>query len=1122
MPIVIKLCSATTVQKSFIKVLREDQYYPITANRINMWVMDQKELLFPFTFNSFDVSSAANVQSFMNYVDNIKIGCSVMVIIVGDLPIPQTYKSLVYSTFQYFGGSKISNVSATNPNYCLIGYKGQPVGQATEVFGKSTDSLSIEIEMEIAQSKSWNTKTIQITTYNSYSNKPTLLIDGRPVSLNISTGMNVITFNKYNQVETIKTFNTNAPNPAPNPSNPEPTISEQFSDFLDSIDESALTLIFTYGETKYNFTLDNVNQIKKFGSKFISDFYNNANNKCWYLFGRKEDVNSVIEATTTRDISVGYYFYTVVDDNANYQYENDDDGNIYLSVFSNNTTAVTSYNNLFIIDDIDLKSNKSFYGFVLGDVDENDGTLSMLQYFDIPVNGNEQLTLTSVQSLVDAINAIPTGNLAILSASKLPSGFTTPSTLTNALYTLGSCSGSGITGASSFSLIGRKGSPSGSAPEDISTIGPVSVCSNFNFKGTLVKPFIDIKVVSYNNKSGESEFYINGTKVPFINNTGMNVLVVDSFSGTISYTRNFNTIESEESDQLSQFIESLPVGSIVGLSSQGTLNLNERAKKTISNYFKGDIKVHQSESNSIYTLGPNDSYCSIGQILDKHSGSTSFKPLYNESFNSYVDGNGEIKTTASLRYPLKYLFDKVEGHNINVQAKSGSNALAKIEIDGSIVIGENGSTPSIDGLNIVTIRPDEITPFVHQFNVIKDQNEWFSFFNFINNLSKSTLVIVAVQEEFGKISDPITEYYMKSAFRMIGGSLFDDHLSSFAMIGCKGIASSSAHELRCKHSSFISISSWEPKRITKLLSAPFDNKRIGRDAIFAVPLFEEYYKLSNPTSTLPKQLAIGHKYSIPPAFSQSPRPRIGATPIKRALIVSCSYVKSLSGRLSDAEYHAQQHAQALITAGYLTRDNIKILSESTTEPSPSGYIGPNLNNIKSQINWLQSEIVAGDSIYFCFVGRGWTSMPWGRTEEDKWYGGLVLLTQSYVSLEFFYFHAFQALFNKVVEGINLSYLFDCDYSHELAVYNSGPTPPYPWNINAISSLAAGKMKTNSQLSLSFLECINTAISEQYNNGGSKLTYSQLVNKVLQNPSYLDQSPTYEGPNPNLTFLNPLQ
>jgi len=1123
MATIAKLVSGVTVTTSDLYIQDVKGGFTLMPNKINLWAMNRDQLFFPFTFKSFDITTSSNIQIFMDYIDSLRPGCAICVIIVGDLGIPSAARSILFSVFESFGGAKISQVDTTKPNYCLLGYKGQNTGQATEVVGLSTSTNPIQINQDMGKSKSWNTKTIQITTYSDWSKNPVLYVNGVATNVKVGIGFNVITFDRTHKVNLVYTFDTNAPLPAPNPAGAAPTPSQLLSSFLNNLDESTLTLIFTYGQTKDNLTQDTVNTIKQtFGSRFIQDFYNS--NQCWYLVGKKEDVNPYAEATTPRTECTGYYFYTLEED-FNYVTEYDDDGDTYLSMYSNNYTG-SSFNNYAFIDDIDFTKNKSFEGFLLGDYDPVNNVLIELQYLNMALNNTQQQNIGAMIDFVNAINAIPTGNLVIVSACKLPTSFVVSDPMKEALDTIGSCCSDSIKANSSFALIGRKGSPSGSAVEDISNTGPVFVSSNFNSKTNLLSPSIVIKVISNNSIIGDngSEFFINGRQVPFTKKPGMNVLVVDPMNGNITMTKSFNTVRGldteEESNQLSQFIESLPVGSIVALSSQGSSLLNQRAKDTISRHLKGNIGKHQLESNSIYNLNENQSYCSIGQVIDIHNNNDdSISPLFSESLSN---NNQDEQSSCLLHYPLDYLFQDVEGYNINVKSKAGLNPNAEIQINGLDIVANNSCN---NGLNVVVIKPGDSTHSIHQFNVVDDENQWFTFFEFIYSLPLYTLVVIAIHSSFGQIKDQMNKYYKRLAFKMIGGSLYNaSEASSYAMIGYKGIASSSAHELSCSKSSLISISSWEPKYRNTDDEMKQVKRVVGRDALFSVPLFEHYYRLSNPVPTIPKSKALGHKYSIAPALSEPIRERVGATPVKRALIVSVSYTKSLAGKLLDAEYHAQQHAQALIGAGYIAKENVKVISESTTEPAPSGYIGPSWQNISSQItNWLQSNIVAGDTVYFAFIGRGFDTQPFGRPEVSNWNGGYAFLSQDLKQNAFILYNNFQTLFNKVTTGINLTFLLDCDYSYEIGVYNSNTPPPYPWNsLNVLSSLGQGKKRNKSQQGSGFMECINYAISEQFNSGGAKLTYSQLIAKVKSYPWYLNEEPTYEGNNPNLTFLNPIQ
>jgi len=844
----VTLVSGKTVATSDLYVQDVKGNYTLLPHAINCWTMDVNELLVSsFTFNSFDVTSLSGVESFMMYINTLCSGIVVCVIVVGDLRIHSTTARLMlYSVFERIGGAKICQVSSRKPNYCLVGYKGQCAGQAIEVVGKSTVSSQIKVtadmEKRIYANKNKNTKTIQIKACFYNASCPIVLVNGVRQD-NIKGGMNVITFDNYNNVDMVYAFDTGAPVPAasiPGRSiDTSSTPAQQLASFVQDMNKSVVTLMFTYGQTKYNLTQQTVDTIKQaFSSRFINDYYDNNSNQCWYLIGRKENTNPYAEATTQSGEFTCSYFYTL--------YDGDNDGNTHLSAYSYNTPMLCPYNNLFIVNDVNLESNKNFQGMVLAKIDQVDGTLINLQYFNMNNGSEDSSDIGSINDMVNAINAIPTGTLVMVSVSKLnvPYNFEMPINLVDALSTLGACYSNSINYRSSYCLIGRKGSSSGSSAEDISTTGPVNIFSNFNSKTNITSPSIVIKSIS--SKRG-SEFFINGRKVPIEYKCGMNVLVVDPMNGNIKITKNFNTIigndADEESNQLSQFIESLPVGSIVALSNQGTTSLNQRAKQTISKHLRGgNNEQHQLESSSIYQFNENKSYCSIGKIVNVYSNNNNNNngQLSNESLNNEDDQ----QSTCLLHYPLDYLFQNVQGYNINVKSKAGLNSLAQIQINGVDVVSRDNL--SLNGLNVVIIKPGNDNHSLNKFNVVDDENQWFAFYEFVLSLPLHTLVVIAIQSSFGEISNEINRYYMKLAFKMIGGSMFNDRETSYAMIGCKGIASSSAHELCCTKSSLVSVSSWEPKYRDTDNEMKEIKTLVGRDALFSVPLFEYYYKLSNP------------------------------------------------------------------------------------------------------------------------------------------------------------------------------------------------------------------------------------------------------------------------------------
>ncbi|EGC28784.1 hypothetical protein DICPUDRAFT_43805 [Dictyostelium purpureum] len=114
--------------------------YEITEGAINLWVLDQKKdvnNLLPFTFNIFHITNDEEIEIFRKYIKSIKLGIYVAIVITGAIPY---HNKRLYNTFQMMGAGKlIEQISDSNPNYCLIGYKGQRVGFAREIIGDAMD-----------------------------------------------------------------------------------------------------------------------------------------------------------------------------------------------------------------------------------------------------------------------------------------------------------------------------------------------------------------------------------------------------------------------------------------------------------------------------------------------------------------------------------------------------------------------------------------------------------------------------------------------------------------------------------------------------------------------------------------------------------------------------------------------------------------------------------------------------------------------------------------------------------------------------------------------------------------------------------------------------------------------
>ncbi|KAF2077999.1 hypothetical protein CYY_000723 [Polysphondylium violaceum] len=820
----------SSVDNVYFKFFGHTEAPPLKNNSIHIWVRhysgDMGQMIFPFAYNTFEVSTKEEVLEFRAYVNSIRIGCTVAIAINCKLEYSdQESKKLLLETFGLFGGSKISFHGADNPYYCLLSYKGEVVGNAIEAYGNKL----VKVEKEVGKNKDWDTKLIEIFNYgppNSHSlpNADTqLLINGFLSTFTISgkrikykVGINVVTFTiSYEmEVEKIRAFDTDS----------DPNESKKLAAYLKGIDVTALTLIFTVGETRGHLSKDVNKNIKLFGSKLFGDYCQNSHNTCWFLFGRKDSKYS-FESTSTTSSCSGSYYFTLSRPDIDKEYEDVDDSNLYLWATSNNHTTYYKMTNIFG----DIRSKYFFEytsGFAYVNVDLNDCTVStdVFDGFDI------------APRMVSRIENTPIGNLVMVLSNNLDSSFTMTEELIDAFSTIGSSSIE-ITKGSPYCLIGRKGSSGGCSPELSSLTGPVSLLANFKFKNHLLKPFMEIKSISFSSESSSS-FYLNRNKITaFTHKVGINILVIDNVYGTILFSKNFNTVESDDdSVELANVIRSLPSGSIVAIATQGasTNKLNIHLRQAIDECFRGELCENQS--SLIYRLKGSGSYCAIGQVIT--NGET---PIFSESLS--LAGK---PTTCSLRCQLKYLFQNVPGNKFTVASKGGSDGNgcggAQITINGTEIIGANGPTLPIDGLNVVVLKHLETKPIIHQYKVLEDENLWFSFYQMVNDLPKGSSVLVAIQKSMGTMSG-LNRYYKKTSFRMIGGALYNNTLynfASYAIIGRKGIAPSNAHELRCDQSSLLSISSWEPQYKPRGDQVNL----IGVHSIFSVPVFEELMKLS--------------------------------------------------------------------------------------------------------------------------------------------------------------------------------------------------------------------------------------------------------------------------------------
>ncbi|EAL64748.1 hypothetical protein DDB_G0285347 [Dictyostelium discoideum AX4] len=136
----IKIRSEETCTESKFFYHNQDVTYnyhlDMVDNGINIWtsIHGKNAGLLPFVFQSFQISSEEDAISFYKYVKLIGTGCYVAILISGNLPYHS--KRITKAMKLVGGGSKsIETLSDSNPNFCLIGYKGQKIGSARQAIG---------------------------------------------------------------------------------------------------------------------------------------------------------------------------------------------------------------------------------------------------------------------------------------------------------------------------------------------------------------------------------------------------------------------------------------------------------------------------------------------------------------------------------------------------------------------------------------------------------------------------------------------------------------------------------------------------------------------------------------------------------------------------------------------------------------------------------------------------------------------------------------------------------------------------------------------------------------------------------------------------------------------------
>ncbi|GAM23312.1 hypothetical protein SAMD00019534_064870 [Acytostelium subglobosum LB1] len=780
--------------------------------------------------------------------------------------------------------------------------------------------------------------------------------------------------------------------------NQDTNISKSLAKYIDSLAKGMIVMVVAncLNMSKISLEDDAFESLTLLGSKYITNFKDNNDNDCWFIFMKKgtPSVYTEMAFNHSTPCTSSIYFNMVIDETIN----------IYVTT----STPTSIPSGMSSVINVSLggvpASFTSHAGLLMAAISEDDGRVYFARNYDVTSTSS----LSTLQMITD-IMSITVGTLVVICTGVPSQDFAISYNLAFAISTLGAkttiCS---ITSATSYAVIGRKGSP-GSVPENLSITGPVTLFTNFKRQYKPVKPYIHIKAVSYAAPTGPSDpsyIFINGLPVYGTFGNGLNVVAINPTNSTVIFANNYDTSDEtrkpRQSLKFTHDITDLPEGTIVALSTMGRASdYLADARATVSNYL-GSYLI------SSYT--DNQSFCLISTVGLNLTGDARVM--------SECLAEGSSYTTCDLRFPLKSLYTN-PGHTFCVTSGQES----RIMVNNLIAIND-----TTNGINLVAVDPALGTRNSHSFNTSTSERQWEELYSYIQWLPIGEIVLLSVQQSMGTPLSPESKRYQMMAFTMIGACQFIcvGPESTYSVIGTRGACPGSAFESYNAKNVQVCVGSWEPMTPASLMGSTQFGVMENESPLFTVPMLTNMHQHQSPMPIIPNNKAYGNLYRIEPAFNwKSPHPDGRRV---KALLVGVSYYNTPSQPSKDIEFHIQEHARALIQGGYVLPHNIRILTEGLTEVSDDGtYVnGPSWICIKNEIfYWLLEDAKTDDSLYFVFVGRGFTS--------ESYPFGLVTMTKDLkaADLNAFTIEEFKYCFSSLSAGVNLTLLLDCSYSSDM-------------------------------------------------------------------------------------------
>jgi hypothetical protein len=265
---------------------------------------------------------------------------------------------------------------------------------------------------------------------------------------------------------------------------------------------------------------------------------------------------------------------------------------------------------------------------------------------------------------------------------------------------------------------------------------------------------------------------------------GLNVAIINEYTGELIKFQNFNTAEStEQSTEFAKLVEGLTVGKIVAIAIKGKAiaKMSHRTKRACQTL----------GSSLIFNVKEGDSWAIIGQ---KGAAPGSVQEQWSEgSIGVTIEKTIDISAKQSSRikaFEIEVLSEgKREGGN---NPTSGSMSITK---NGEVVVsgtGDNGWR----GLNIAVFDENDGSVLdTQRFDTWGDQQSATNFANYINELPFGRLVAVAVCDEGARYitgidSSPSGEKNQAAidACKSLGSTKIEQlaFRNSWALIGYKG------------------------------------------------------------------------------------------------------------------------------------------------------------------------------------------------------------------------------------------------------------------------------------------------------------------------------------------------